>query len=144
MPVLVLVAGNGVFLAEGNMSSDDAEGGGTSRILEVLHYIQLFSSVLHSFDLKELPLLVPTAAGALSSLQQDIVDDGHRLQVPRALVPARLRADPVRGSPELGEETAHETYLSLSSQITARMVVSEWHPSVLDWTTAHWLHCIAS
>lgn len=95
----------------------------------VLHFIQLLSSVLNSFDLKELLLLVPAAAGALTSLQRGFVDDGHRLQEPSAPVPARLGADPVRGSPELGEEIAHETYLSplpfasvQPDQITARMV----------------------
>ena len=52
VPVLVLAAGNGVYpLAEG--SSDDTEGAGTSRILEVLRFLQLISSVLDSFDLKE-------------------------------------------------------------------------------------------
>ena len=97
-----------------------------SRILEVPHFLQLFSSGLHSFDLKKLLLLVPTAAGALSSLQQGSVDDRHRLQEPSAQVPARLGADPVRGSPKLGEDTAHENYLSplpfasvQSSQITS-------------------------
>ena len=41
VPVLVLAAGNGVYPAEGNhVISDDAEGGGTSRILEVIHSLQ--------------------------------------------------------------------------------------------------------
>ncbi|CAD6239349.1 unnamed protein product [Miscanthus lutarioriparius] len=44
------------------------------------------------------------AAGALTSLQRAFVDDGHRLQEPSAPVPARLGADPVRGSPELDIE----------------------------------------
>jgi len=44
------------------------------------------------------------AAGALSSLQQGSVDDRHRLQEPSAQVPARLGADPVRGSPKLDIE----------------------------------------
>jgi len=113
VPVLVLAAGNGVYPAERNhVISDDAEGGGTSRILVVLHFLQLFSPISHSFDLKRLLLLVPAAAGALTSLQRAFVDDGHRLQEPSAPVPARLGADPVRGSPELGEEIARETYLS--------------------------------
>ncbi|XP_066308544.1 beta-1,2-xylosyltransferease XAX1-like isoform X3 [Miscanthus floridulus] len=44
------------------------------------------------------------AAGSLTSLQRAFVDDGHRLQEPSAPVPARLGADPVRGSPELDIE----------------------------------------
>jgi hypothetical protein len=112
----LLVDGNGDYPADkGNhvISDDDAEGGGTSRILEVLHFVQLLPSFLHSFDIKKLIFLVPTTAavGDLSSLQQGIVDDGHRLQEPTAPIPVRLRVDPVRSSPELGDETAHETYI---------------------------------
>ncbi|RLN24460.1 uncharacterized protein C2845_PM07G02260 [Panicum miliaceum] len=50
-------------------------------------------------------------AGALSSLQRATVD-GHGPPGPIAPIPARFGADPVRSSPELGEQRAQETSLS--------------------------------